>query len=193
MRVIRTLLIGVFVLTASVAQAIPVTDEDLIRMDFDASAFVSTPPGSFRDILQQWDFRFEGSFDDGDWLDLGEGFIVSLFETSSGNLLTTQGYINNGGPTTSLGLGFVGAPLQPTFDGIGYVLFQPTAGSFFNLTLICARVTAAGAGTDNPGCGDLTLVDDDPEPPIGVPEPGTLALLGIGLLGMALARCRRMI
>lgn len=69
----------------------------------------------------------------------------------------------------------------------------------------CGAVTLSGTGIrsfqfgDSPGGGAFVSIDDlvitpvmvKEEPPVGVPEPGTLALFGFGLLGMGFARRKK--
>jgi len=71
-------------------------------------------------------------------------------------------------------------------DGMGLGLMDPisTSNQINNISAIDTEMLDV-IGWD--------LRGDDSDPPVQVPEPGTLALFGIGLLGMGLARRRKQV
>jgi PEP-CTERM motif len=92
-------------------------------------------------------------------------------------------WINDEGPSASTGFGGFGTPTDFSFDsgfvsGVNYIYVRMNNGG--DPTAFHVRF---GASEGDP---------DDNGPPTEVPEPGTLMLIGLGLVGIRLASRRRL-
>lgn len=103
-------------------------------------------------------------------------------------------YASGGTNRTSVSFGsFYGFNLAFTFDGAGDVtssVFR-TDGPSENVRLAGSGDTASGALTNDFGCAPCSVSGAWADLPSAVPEPPMAAVLGLGLVGLAAARSRR--
>lgn len=117
---------------------------------------------------------------------------LSNIQTGSGSVMQQAYYDSTDtyfGPNNQGGSLIGGGPITLTDSGyISTTGLGPIAGgSAYSLTL----VDTFSSSCVNSGCASFTIGGEITDPPSTVPEPGTLALFGSGLLGLALFMRRR--
>ena len=154
------------------AQAIYIDVGETLRADFDLSAL--TPAGPYTYLRN--DFQFN------DFLGDGESISLQLFDdegaspVGSNVVFNTLGFdINNVGYDVFM-------PTPALADGIGFLLFQFSEAIDVRSLYVRGKLSGTDSETWTP-LVEASLTK--------VPEPGTLALLGIGLAVMGLTRRRK--
>jgi PEP-CTERM motif len=126
--------------------------------------------GSGASDLTFYDFLPPGAVASGLPISGSSGFTA----TAAGTAIGITSTMINGFPTHNRFTGF-----DPDFT-----VFETRGTEFISIGIRDATITDGGIGT----CGTPGQPDC---PPVGVPEPGVLPLLGLGLLGMGWAMRRR--
>ncbi len=126
--------------------------------------------------------------------DLVGGAYTVVGITGSRNGVTISGLVAPGGP--NFGNDNKLSPTNPFVDGSGISFLA--GGTEFNLATSASssfqcQGTIEGGGASNPNCGPFNPVrlTVTQLTPVSVPEPGSAALIGLGMLGLAAVGRRR--
>jgi len=163
----------VAIISATIANAaVSLSAGHSLLSNYDLSA--SPAPGPFTSATS-------GIFvDQPDLLDPGDKFTLTLFDSANALLLSNSfenlGAVPFGGSQTA---NFF---LSPTSDKVGHAVLTVDAGSMLVSSFLVIY-------TGNAGFTDFSFVPAEQAIPVTVTEPATLAMFGLGLIG--LARLRR--
>jgi len=127
----------------------------------------------------------------------GQGFGIALQQGGQifGNGFAVTGLQNTFNARTILGAGQANFGLVDPSTGSTDFTTNPdfsTSGSPISFGFAVANSGGSPASGTTAGYDNLSLtVNLVEEPPVGIPEPGTLTLLGLGLAGLGFARRRK--
>lgn len=116
-----------------------------------------------------------------DQFDPGDKFTLTLFDSANALLLSNT--FENLDPFPLGGAQTANFFLNPTSDKIGHAVLTVDAGSLLVSTFLVIY-------TGNAGFTDFAFVPAEQGIPVTVGEPATLAMFGLGLLGLARLRRR---
>ena len=191
-------LVGIFGLFVSAqVGAIPLTMGDTVRVDFAASDWMfGTGDPQLRTIGPRIGFCDQPVFGSGpssgdpncDYNPNAGGDVIRLsIFAANDQLLYTQLDPATQSITPNTWQGNI-TDLANPFPRDGYLLFELVAGAldFNEILLIGIELTPPQFGVQTP-----LLPFSVVSAPTRVPEPATLSLLGLGLLGLSISACRR--